>query len=351
MRKSKWSMRAALAAVLVTAASAALLALPAQALATSHVRVLTFGKPPTSLAGLQAEARLVRGEMARLTEQLALVTARYEAACTRLDRIDAGLTQARLQLASTQGQLAAEQALVGARLAAMYKMGQLSVIDLLADSGDFADPGTEFMFFRLISQQDQQSETQLAQLTAQVQDLQQVLANYRQDALDAQADIDAQRALMNQRIAERQAILNRLIKRIRVILASQGPAALVAPAGGGYTPVTWAQALLTAMNLPVTQANLAALTAWEMAEGGHWHNTAAFNPLNTTQPEPGATSMNSVGVKAYLSWQQGFLATITTLRNGRYDAIIAALRAGNDARAVAAAVAASPWGTGSFSVP
>ena len=87
-----------------------------------------------------------------------------------------------------------------------------------------------------------------------------------------------------------------------------------------------------------------------MAEGGHWYNTARYNPLNTTQSEPGATTMNSVGVKAYLSWQQGFVATITTLRNGRYGAILAALARGDDAQAVVDAVAASPWGTHSFSV-
>jgi hypothetical protein len=106
--------------------------------------------------------------------------------------------------------------------------------------------------------------------------------------------------------------------------------------------------LLRQLMLPVTQDNVAALTAWEMAEGGHWNNTAHYNPLNTTQPEPGATSMNSVGVKAYVSWAQGFLATIVTLHNGRYDAILAALASGNDASAVAQAVAASPWGTGNF---
>ena len=49
------------------------------------------------------------------------------------------------------------------------------------------------------------------------------------------------------------------------------------------------------MRLPVTADNVAAITAWEMAEGGHWYNTAYYNPLNTTQSMPGATVFNSVG--------------------------------------------------------
>ena len=123
------------------------------------------------------------------------------------------------------------------------------------------------------------------------------------------------------------------------------------PLSGNYSPFTWAKALLEQLQLPLTQQNVAAITAWEIAEGGHWHNTAHYNPLDTTMPEPGATSMNSVGVKAYVSWAQGFTATIATLRNGYYGGILAALRAGTSAIAVADAVAASPWGTGNFSRP
>jgi hypothetical protein len=92
-----------------------------------------------------------------------------------------------------------------------------------------------------------------------------------------------------------------------------------------------------------------AILTWEAAEGGNWNNTAAYNPLNTTMPEPGSAAMNSVGVRAYTSWGQGLRATVDTLNNGNYPGILAALAAGNDAQSVANAVGASPWGTGYFS--
>ena len=95
---------------------------------------------------------------------------------------------------------------------------------------------------------------------------------------------------------------------------------------GQFTQLTWAKALLVAMRLPVTADNVAAVTAWEMAEGGHWYNTAYYNPLNTTQDMPGATVFNSVGVKAYTSWKQGLEATVKTMKNGYYGGIIEALR-------------------------
>jgi hypothetical protein len=131
-----------------------------------------------------------------------------------------------------------------------------------------------------------------------------------------------------------------------------GAAALTAraviPDGSAYTPASWAAALLTAGGWPRTSCNLGAIQAWENAEGGHWANTARFNPLNTTQREPGSWSVNSVSVQAYTSWAEGFRATLATLGNGRYGPTLAALSAGDSAQAVAGAVAASPWGTGPF---
>jgi hypothetical protein len=113
-----------------------------------------------------------------------------------------------------------------------------------------------------------------------------------------------------------------------------------------FTPSTdrtqWATDLLNQLGLPVTAENIKALGAWAQAEG----TKASFNPLATTQSMPGATSFNSVGVRNYASYADGIRATAQTLTNGHYPNILAALRAGNSAVAVAQAVAASPWGTG-----
>jgi hypothetical protein len=139
--------------------------------------------------------------------------------------------------------------------------------------------------------------------------------------------------------------------------ASSG-AAPVAPDGMFYTPASWAAAFLAADSLPQTACNLGAIKAWEAAEGGNWNNTASYNPLNTTYDGPGGSwlsdgkitaTINSDGVRAYDSWADGFTANLAALNNGLYGGILSALRAGNDAQAVANAVASSPWGTAPFS--
>ena len=107
----------------------------------------------------------------------------------------------------------------------------------------------------------------------------------------------------------------------------------------------WATGLLGKLGAPVTDQNLQAMTTWMAFEGGHWKNNANYNPLNTTQKENGAKSINSAGVKSYQSWDQGYQATLDTLNNGKYTNILSALRQGTDASAVLGAVNASPWGT------
>ena len=109
---------------------------------------------------------------------------------------------------------------------------------------------------------------------------------------------------------------------------------------GDYSSA-WGKALLQKLGAPVTKANLAVLSAWAQAEGSNARN----NPFDTTQQAAGATAFNSVGVRNYLSPQQGLDATYQTLTNGRYPDIIAALKKGNDPAGVADAIGASPWGS------
>lgn len=110
------------------------------------------------------------------------------------------------------------------------------------------------------------------------------------------------------------------------------------------TQEEWARELLAKLGIKATTANVTAMKAWMLAEGGNWNNTAKYNPLNTTQNMPGASSMNSVGVKAYTSWEQGFEATVKTLKNGYYPSILSALRGGS-AKDIVKAVVNSVWGT------
>ncbi len=114
---------------------------------------------------------------------------------------------------------------------------------------------------------------------------------------------------------------------------------------------TWKAAVIQGLqnngvNVKLTPAVDQFLDNWARAEGGG----ATNNPFNTTWDAPGATPYNSVGVRNYLSPQQGIHATVQTLTNGKYGNILQAMTHGQSAMAMAQALAASPWGTGGLVV-
>jgi len=106
----------------------------------------------------------------------------------------------------------------------------------------------------------------------------------------------------------------------------------------------WRVALLKARGYPTTKSNMNLLTAWQRMEGGGTHNDASFNPLNTTRNAPGAVrSINSVGVKAFDTFEHGIGATADTLDN--YETISRYLAAGKGSDALR-----DPAGQGDFNM-
>ncbi len=111
-------------------------------------------------------------------------------------------------------------------------------------------------------------------------------------------------------------------------------------------PVTyegWAGAFLGHLDAPSCGENLLIVVTWETAES----TSAAFNPLATTRDMPGASDMNTVGVKHYVSLRQGLDASRDTLLLGAesygYGAIVESLRRCASAEVTARAINASAW--------
>ncbi len=302
---------------------------------------------PASLSELKGEAARVRGEMTRLEARLQAVGGRYQAAREELDAVNQRLVETRLRLRAAERLLDAQRQVVAERLVAMYKADDYTWFDLVAGSASFSDAETAASMIGRIASADRRAEQDLVRLEGEVRGLQDGLEGRRVEVRRAETALETQRVALEGVHAARSAALRDIVARIKKILAEPE---LLMKSGGKVTQVTWAKALLKDLGMPLTADNVAAIVAWEMAEGGHWYNDARYNPLNTTQNMPGATVFNSVGVKAYTSWAQGMRATVITMHNGFYGGILAALRDGDDAEAVAAAVASSPWGTNSFEV-
>jgi len=115
------------------------------------------------------------------------------------------------------------------------------------------------------------------------------------------------------------------------------------------------KSILKGLGAPVTDENMKFLYAWRQAEGGKAKN----NPFNTTQAKPNSTFYNCLkkgisgcksGVRNYMNSKDGIDATIKTIKNGRYQNIINALKSGDSAEKTALALKSSPWGTGELAL-
>jgi len=120
-------------------------------------------------------------------------------------------------------------------------------------------------------------------------------------------------------------------------LSSQGRAN--PPPGPGGTvvgtplPSGWELCILQGVGASPTQANVANLDEWQVAEGGSTNNAAAYNPFNTRQVTdptgaPLPVAITSDGFPAFATWTAGCAATVATLLQPSMAPIVAALRAG-----------------------
>ena len=97
-------------------------------------------------------------------------------------------------------------------------------------------------------------------------------------------------------------------------------------------------AVLTGVGVPNSPQNRALLSAWATQEGGAGGSKALYNPLNNTRKADGATAFTfyydektgeySSFVKNYTSQEQGVKATVSTLSQSTYTAIVTAMRSG-----------------------
>lgn len=104
----------------------------------------------------------------------------------------------------------------------------------------------------------------------------------------------------------------------------------------------WAEQLLLELAAPVNTHTIDAILAWMEGEGTKARN----NPLATTRPGvAGASNFNSAGVKNYPTFSLGMRATVATIGLVPYRKLLAEIRKGTSAHAIAKLIVASPWGT------
>jgi lysozyme family protein len=112
----------------------------------------------------------------------------------------------------------------------------------------------------------------------------------------------------------------------------------------GLTDKNFYMKLLESLGAPISDENMKFMYAWRQAEGKGGKN----NPFNTTWNLNGSTTMNSAGVRNYLTIEDGMVATVKTLKNGLYGCILNGLRNDIGAANIAKCESLKTWGTGNL---
>jgi hypothetical protein len=104
----------------------------------------------------------------------------------------------------------------------------------------------------------------------------------------------------------------------------------------GENEKAWSEAILTAINAPLTSANIVSMGYWMQNEAGSppYGIVGANNPINVSEPGYGGVPIRSDGdgvtyLMSYPTAADGVAAIAAYLERGNYTAILADLQAGN----------------------
>jgi peptidoglycan DL-endopeptidase CwlO len=185
------------------------------------VVVITATQQPHTRAELFKAADDVQRQIARLDDQLEIAVEQYNGAQVRLDEINADLTAIRLDLRRRQTELKQHEDLLAQRLIWMYKVGDFTLLDALLNSGSFSDAESQVDFFRRLGRQDRDEQKAFTWLAGEVATLERSVAAKRDQALIIEQQMSDETHVIEDQLAEREALLKNLDDRIAEILGAR----------------------------------------------------------------------------------------------------------------------------------
>jgi len=205
---------ACLAVLLGGPALAALTAAPAAAAPPS----LSFSSGPETVPELRAEARRVRAEIERLDHRVAVAVERYDHAASALDELTIELMDIRSELALVETKLDLARDLLASRTRAMYKGGELGLLDIVFGAADLTEMQRQLEFYRLIADADGDAVAVIEGLARRAAELEVRFEERRQAAQATEQRLEEERAMVEDELARREAVLRDLDGRIKEIL-------------------------------------------------------------------------------------------------------------------------------------
>ena len=192
---------------------------PAAVAATMLGATLAFAPMP-AYAVTQADLDAAREKLTSLYDQAEIANSALQETQASLDETNAQIEETNAQIEETQQQLADKRQLLSQRIVATYKSGGVSVINMILDSDNFDDLINSIYYAQKVSQQDADTIHSVEDLSAELEQKQQELADQKaaQETLLAQQTADKQ--AMDAKVADAQAYYDGLDQEMKEQIAA-----------------------------------------------------------------------------------------------------------------------------------
>ncbi len=173
------------------------------------------------LQDLQAQASEIQYQVRGLDHDLELLVEKENATKINIDNLTTQLADSRHRLDDARALHDVEEGQIAARLNAIYKAGNLNIMDVLLCSGSLADFYEQALYMTKINDQDLKLETRFTNDTAAMQMLVDSVDRERKEQLDLRQKQKEQETEIQSKITERQMALSGLNAQVQQIIAQQ----------------------------------------------------------------------------------------------------------------------------------
>lgn len=179
------------------------------------------GQAQHQILSIESQAEAVKAEMAVLNHDLEGVVEQHNANRFLLDQLTMELADSRIRLDWALAQHGKQEKLVSERLAAVYKAGEINLINVLMNSNSINDFYEQSRYIAKINEQDNKLEQSFRESAETVQSLTDEIDDKRSMQISLENKLSDQEDRIETKIKERQSKLDQLDAQVQEIFARE----------------------------------------------------------------------------------------------------------------------------------
>ncbi len=180
--------------------------------------VVLEGDALSQVQDLRSQSDSVQAEIDNLNLALERVVEEHNATRVNLDQLTMDLADSRIRLDQARQLRDRQEEIFSQRMIAVYKSDDINVFSILLNSNSFSDFYDQTRYIMKIGEQDAKLEKQLRETAEEIEDITAEIDDNRAEQMRLEQQLAEQETEINARLAERQAVYDRLDAEMRRII-------------------------------------------------------------------------------------------------------------------------------------